>query len=126
MIDFSNKVVAITGAAGNLGKTTAMTFHNLGARLAVIDRRRDDIRNVFEEIAVDFLGNEMGINRGNLAAGIFWAIIPGQFCNRIRIGAAFFLIKAFDPEIEFIHNFRVRQRLPQRFLGLVAPLGPAA
>lgn len=51
MIEFPNKVVAVTGAAGNLGKTTAMTFHELGAKLAVIDRRREDLRTVFDEIA---------------------------------------------------------------------------
>ncbi len=49
MRNYPNKVVAVTGAAGNLGKATTMAFHNLGARLAVIDRRRDDLNNAFEE-----------------------------------------------------------------------------
>ena len=47
MIDFTNKVVAVTGAAGNLGKATAMAFHNAGAKLALIDLRREDLGNVF-------------------------------------------------------------------------------
>lgn len=49
MSNFTDKVVAITGAAGNLGQATAMTFHNAGAKLAIIDRRREDIQNVFAE-----------------------------------------------------------------------------
>ena len=50
MIDYTDKVVAITGAAGNLGRATAMAFHKAGAKLAIIDRRREDMRNVFEEL----------------------------------------------------------------------------
>ncbi|MFN2255550.1 MAG: SDR family NAD(P)-dependent oxidoreductase, partial [Candidatus Promineifilaceae bacterium] len=49
MTNYSNKVVAVTGAAGNLGRATSMAFLNQGARLAVIDRRRDDLNNVFSE-----------------------------------------------------------------------------
>jgi len=47
--NYSSKVVAVTGAAGNLGRATSMAFLNQGARLAVIDRRRDDLNNVFSE-----------------------------------------------------------------------------
>jgi NAD(P)-dependent dehydrogenase (short-subunit alcohol dehydrogenase family) len=50
MSDFTGKVVAITGAAGNLGRATAITFHNAGARLAIIDRRREDLNNVFADL----------------------------------------------------------------------------
>jgi len=49
MFDFSDQVVVITGAAGNLGRITAMTFHAAGARIAVVDRERDEIRVVFGE-----------------------------------------------------------------------------
>jgi NAD(P)-dependent dehydrogenase (short-subunit alcohol dehydrogenase family) len=49
MEDFINKVVAITGAAGNLGKATAAAFHNEGAKLAIIDRRREDLDKVFSK-----------------------------------------------------------------------------
>ena len=47
MVDFNNKVVMITGAAGNLGKATAYAFHNAGAKLALIDRHREDMQIVF-------------------------------------------------------------------------------
>ncbi len=49
MFDFTDKVVVITGAAGNLGKATAMVFHNAGAKLAIIDRRRKDMQTVFAD-----------------------------------------------------------------------------
>ena len=47
MFDFSDQVVIITGAAGNLGHAAAFAFYNAGAKLAVVDRRRKDIRVVF-------------------------------------------------------------------------------
>ena len=47
MIDFSDQVIAITGAAGNLGRAAASAFYKAGAKLAVIDRRREDIKVVF-------------------------------------------------------------------------------
>lgn len=49
MFDFSGQVVVITGAAGNLGMTTARSFHAAGAKIAVVDRQRDEIRVVFGE-----------------------------------------------------------------------------
>jgi NAD(P)-dependent dehydrogenase (short-subunit alcohol dehydrogenase family) len=50
MRDFTDKVVAVTGAAGYLGKTTAMAFQKAGAKLAVIDRRREDLGNAFASL----------------------------------------------------------------------------
>lgn len=53
MIDFSDQVVVITGAAGNLGHAAALAFHAAGAKLAVVDRQREHIRVVFgDEIPV--------------------------------------------------------------------------
>ncbi len=49
MFDFSEKVVAITGAAGNLGRAATFAFHNAGARVAVVDRRRKDMVDVFQD-----------------------------------------------------------------------------
>ncbi|MFN2136787.1 MAG: SDR family NAD(P)-dependent oxidoreductase [Candidatus Promineifilaceae bacterium] len=50
MPDFKNKIVAITGAAGNLGKATAIAFHDAGARLAVIDRKREVVQELFGDL----------------------------------------------------------------------------
>jgi NAD(P)-dependent dehydrogenase (short-subunit alcohol dehydrogenase family) len=45
-----DKVVAVTGAAGNLGIATAEAFHSAGARLAVIDRNRDNLKDTFAHV----------------------------------------------------------------------------
>lgn len=47
MFDFQDKIVMITGAAGNLGKATTMSFHRAGARVAVVDKESDTMRVVF-------------------------------------------------------------------------------
>lgn len=50
MFDFTNQVVMITGASGNLGSTTARAFAQTGARLALVDRHRDLIEAAFPEL----------------------------------------------------------------------------
>jgi len=50
MNDFNDQVVMVTGAAGNLGKQTAMSFYKAGAKLAVIDLKREIIVDVFGDI----------------------------------------------------------------------------
>ena len=47
MFDFTDKVVMVTGAAGNLGRKTAFAFYRSGAKLAVVDARRDQVREIF-------------------------------------------------------------------------------
>ncbi len=49
MFDFTGKVVMITGAAGNLGRATAHAFHRAGANIAVVDRKRETVRDVFAD-----------------------------------------------------------------------------
>lgn len=47
MFDFTDQVVMITGAAGSLGRATTHTFHDAGARVAVVDRERQVVNEVF-------------------------------------------------------------------------------
>ena len=47
MSEFSDQVVVITGAVGNLGRAAAFAFYNAGAKLALVDRQRKDIHVVF-------------------------------------------------------------------------------
>ena len=47
MSEFSDQVIVITGAAGNLGQAAAFAFHNAGAKLALVDRQREHIQAVF-------------------------------------------------------------------------------
>jgi NAD(P)-dependent dehydrogenase (short-subunit alcohol dehydrogenase family) len=49
--DFTDQVVVITGAAGNLGVAVARAFLNAGARLALIDRLSDRLPKLFPDLA---------------------------------------------------------------------------
>jgi NAD(P)-dependent dehydrogenase (short-subunit alcohol dehydrogenase family) len=41
MFDFTNRVVIVTGAAGNLGSAVAAAFHASGAHLVLVDHKPD-------------------------------------------------------------------------------------
>ncbi|MEJ2747091.1 MAG: SDR family NAD(P)-dependent oxidoreductase, partial [Anaerolineae bacterium] len=47
MFDFTDQVVIVTGAAGNLGQAAAHAFHQAGARLALFDRKRERAQALF-------------------------------------------------------------------------------
>lgn len=51
MFDFANRVVVITGAAGNLGVVTARAFQAAGASLVLVDRAPDRLPKLFPELA---------------------------------------------------------------------------
>lgn len=63
MSDFNNKVVMVTGAAGNLGSATARAFLDGGARLVLIDLRQERLEETYadlqEEDAVFFAGVDL-------------------------------------------------------------------
>src|SRR5262245_6425245 len=46
-MDFEDRVVLITGAAGNLGRAVAKTFGERGARLVLLDMRRENLEKAF-------------------------------------------------------------------------------
>lgn len=63
MFDFTNRVVIITGAAGNLGVVTARAFHAAGARLVLVDRSPDRLPKMFPEWAeAHFLAGGVDVN----------------------------------------------------------------
>jgi NAD(P)-dependent dehydrogenase (short-subunit alcohol dehydrogenase family) len=45
--DLSGRVSLITGAAGNLGRAVAETFHSAGSRTILVDHREERIREIF-------------------------------------------------------------------------------
>lgn len=47
MFDLQDQVVVITGAGGNLGQATAFAFFAAGARLALVDLKREPLREIF-------------------------------------------------------------------------------
>jgi len=50
MFDFSNKIVMVSGAIGNLGVVLAQTFQTSGAKLALVDRGEDRLREAFPDL----------------------------------------------------------------------------
>lgn len=53
MFDFSNQVVIITGASGNLGGAVAARFREGGASLVLVDRTADRLAEAYPELAAD-------------------------------------------------------------------------
>jgi NAD(P)-dependent dehydrogenase (short-subunit alcohol dehydrogenase family) len=51
MFDFSDRVVIVTGAAGNLGQAVVRAFLAAGAKLVVVDRRPDRLQRLYPELA---------------------------------------------------------------------------
>jgi NAD(P)-dependent dehydrogenase (short-subunit alcohol dehydrogenase family) len=51
MPEFSERVAVVTGAAGNLGGAVARAFHAAGAKLALIDRDAERLRQAYADIA---------------------------------------------------------------------------
>jgi NAD(P)-dependent dehydrogenase (short-subunit alcohol dehydrogenase family) len=52
-LDFSDQVVIVTGAAGNLGSAVALAFRSLGARLALVERQEQLLEEAFPELMDD-------------------------------------------------------------------------
>jgi NAD(P)-dependent dehydrogenase (short-subunit alcohol dehydrogenase family) len=50
MFDFSNQVVVVTGATGNLGGAVARAFQTAGAKLTLVDRATDRLQQVFPDL----------------------------------------------------------------------------
>ncbi|MCB8917529.1 MAG: SDR family NAD(P)-dependent oxidoreductase [Ardenticatenaceae bacterium] len=51
MFDFTDQVVMITGAAGNLGHATALAFRRGGARLALANRSYNRLEETFADLS---------------------------------------------------------------------------
>jgi NAD(P)-dependent dehydrogenase (short-subunit alcohol dehydrogenase family) len=51
MFDFADRVVIVTGAAGNLGGAVARAFHAAGADLVLVDHKPDRLSRLFPELA---------------------------------------------------------------------------
>ena len=51
MFDFSDRIVVVTGAAGNLGSAVAEAFEAAGAKLVLVDHKPDRLPRLFAELA---------------------------------------------------------------------------
>lgn len=64
MFDFTDKVVLITGATGDLGPTVVAAFQNAGARLVLIDRAKGRLAEMYPELAASdkhFMAEEVDL-----------------------------------------------------------------
>ncbi len=70
-MNFQDKVVLITGAAGNLGRAVAQAFSQQGARLALVDLKAEALQQAFgaeHERQAFFAGNLMKQEEADAAA----------------------------------------------------------
>jgi NAD(P)-dependent dehydrogenase (short-subunit alcohol dehydrogenase family) len=51
MFDFTDRIVIVTGAAGNLGSAVARAFQAAGARLVLVDHKADRLPQLFPDLA---------------------------------------------------------------------------
>ncbi len=64
-LDFSEKVICITGAAGGIGKTITYSFFKTGAKLVLIDNNHDELKVLGQEVnssllfAIDITNNQL-------------------------------------------------------------------
>lgn len=64
MFDFSDQVVIVTGAAGNLGSAVGQAFQIAGARLALVDHAEGRLQKIFPELEgapTHFLANSVDL-----------------------------------------------------------------
>jgi NAD(P)-dependent dehydrogenase (short-subunit alcohol dehydrogenase family) len=64
MYDFTDQVIVVTGGAGNLGQAVIRAFYAVGARVAVVDRKREVAVEVFGDDVPE--GEYCGYFAGNL------------------------------------------------------------
>jgi NAD(P)-dependent dehydrogenase (short-subunit alcohol dehydrogenase family) len=51
MFDFSNQVVMVTGASGNLGRALVERFYQAGAKMVLLERNPDKLQLAFPDLA---------------------------------------------------------------------------
>lgn len=73
MYDFTDRVVMVAGATGNLGTAVARAFQAAGARLVLVDRSADRLARLFPELADSpgaFLANSVDLTNTEAVAGM--------------------------------------------------------
>ncbi len=74
-MDFTNRVVAITGGAGNLGMAVAKAFSDAGARLALIDRSPGKSAEAFSQLGEHMIAPPTDVTDLNSVAASVQEII---------------------------------------------------
>ncbi|MEW5988588.1 MAG: SDR family NAD(P)-dependent oxidoreductase [Chloroflexota bacterium] len=73
MYDFTDRVVMVAGATGNLGTAVARAFQAAGAKLVLVDRSADRLARMFPDLASSphsFLANSVDLTNAEAVAGM--------------------------------------------------------
>jgi NAD(P)-dependent dehydrogenase (short-subunit alcohol dehydrogenase family) len=116
-MDFSNRTVVITGAAGNLGQALAMGFAGAGANLVLVDLDANRLKSVFGAdnekrslVAVNLLKREEAQRVIDVARQRFRKIdVLCNIAGGFRMGEA--VHETSDETWDFLFNLNVRTLL---------------
>jgi NAD(P)-dependent dehydrogenase (short-subunit alcohol dehydrogenase family) len=116
-MDFTDRAVVITGAAGNLGRAVAARCAELGARLVLVDRRREHLEQAYGAqtdrlllTAVDLLDAAQVASAVGAAVDRFGRIDAlANIAGGFRMGEA--VHEASDDTVNFLFDINVRTLL---------------
>ncbi|MGE3784465.1 MAG: SDR family NAD(P)-dependent oxidoreductase, partial [Alphaproteobacteria bacterium] len=77
-LDFTGKIILVTGGGNGIGAASARKFAAAGARVAVIDRDGDAARRVAAEIGNGATGHELDVSDGAAFARLASDIAAGE------------------------------------------------
>jgi NAD(P)-dependent dehydrogenase (short-subunit alcohol dehydrogenase family) len=116
-MDFTNRTVLITGAAGNLGQAVAKTFNTLGANLVLLDLKKESLERAFGTehpkqmlLAVNLLDAEQ-VNKAVASACARFGKID-VLCNiagGFRMGPS--VHETPDADLDFLFDINLRSML---------------
>lgn len=93
MFDFSDQVVMITGAAGNLGSATTRAFEAAGASLVLVDHRMEHLEETFADLAEteDHLFVALDLTDAGAVEGMAYEVVQqfGQIDVLVNIAGGF-------------------------------------
>jgi len=93
MFDFSDQVVMITGAAGNLGSATTRAFEAAGASLVLVDHRMENLEETFADLAESekYLFVALDLTDAGAVEGMAYEVVQqfGQIDVLINIAGGF-------------------------------------
>lgn len=75
MLDFTNKVVVVTGSARGIGKSLAESFAKLGAKVVVTDLDQALCEQVAKEISADAIGVKANVTSAEDIEALFQAAV---------------------------------------------------
>ncbi len=75
MLDFTNKVVVVTGSARGIGKTLAESFAKLGAKVVITDLDQALCEQVAGEISADAIGVKANVTNAEDIEALFQAAV---------------------------------------------------